>query len=60
MRQITVNVVAPAATATAMLVGPNRVGTSPKTPPIGRFIAPEATRDMPVPVSTTEIQALER
>ena len=40
-RQITVNVVAPAATATPMLVDPNRVGTPPKTPPIGRFIAPE-------------------
>ena len=40
-RQITVNVVAPAATATPMLIDPKRVGTPPKTPPIGRFIAPE-------------------
>jgi NAD(P)-dependent dehydrogenase (short-subunit alcohol dehydrogenase family) len=40
-RQITVNIVAPAATATPMLVDPNRVGTPPKMPPIGRLIAPE-------------------
>jgi NAD(P)-dependent dehydrogenase (short-subunit alcohol dehydrogenase family) len=40
-RQITVNVVAPAATDTPMLADPNRAGTPPKTPPIGRFIAPE-------------------
>lgn len=40
-RQITVNIVAPAATATPMLVDPNRVGTPPKMPPIGRLIAPD-------------------
>ena len=40
-RQITVNIVAPAATATPMLADPNRVGTPPKTPPIGRLIYPE-------------------
>ena len=40
-RQITVNIVAPAATATPMLVDPNRIGTPPKTPPIGRLISPE-------------------
>ena len=40
-RQITVNIVAPAATATPMLVDPNRVGTPPKMPPIGRLITPE-------------------
>lgn len=45
-RQITVNVVAPAATATPMLVDPNRVGTPPKTPPIGRFIAPEEVAEL--------------
>lgn len=40
-RQITVNIVAPAATATPMLADRNRVGSAPKTPPIGRFITPE-------------------
>lgn len=40
-RQITVNVVAPAATATPMLIDPKRVGTPPKKPPMGRFIRPE-------------------
>jgi len=45
-RQITVNVVAPAATATPMLVGPNRVGTPPKMPPIGRFITPEEVAEL--------------
>jgi NAD(P)-dependent dehydrogenase (short-subunit alcohol dehydrogenase family) len=45
-RQITVNVVAPAATATPMLVDPNRVGTPPKTPPIGRFITPEEVAEL--------------
>ena len=45
-RQITVNVVAPAATATPMLSDPNRVGTPPKTPPIGRFITPEEVAEL--------------
>jgi NAD(P)-dependent dehydrogenase (short-subunit alcohol dehydrogenase family) len=45
-RQITVNIVAPAATATPMLADPNRVGTPPKTPPIGRFIAPEEVAEL--------------
>ena len=40
-RGITVNVVAPAATATPMLADPNRAASPPKMPPIGRLIAPE-------------------
>ena len=40
-RGITVNVVAPAATATAMLGDPARSGVAPKLPPIGRFIRPD-------------------
>lgn len=40
-RGITVNVVAPAATATPMLADPARAGTPPRLPPIGRFIQPE-------------------
>lgn len=38
---VTVNVVSPAATATAMLDDPSRAGTPPKVPPIGRLIQPE-------------------
>ena len=37
---VTVNVVSPAATATRMLADPARAGTSPRMPPIGRFIEP--------------------
>jgi 3-oxoacyl-[acyl-carrier protein] reductase len=40
-RGITVNVVSPAATATAMLTDPARKGVAPVQPPIGRFIRPE-------------------
>jgi 3-oxoacyl-[acyl-carrier protein] reductase len=38
---ITVNVVAPGATETPMLMDPARAGTPPKKPPIGRFIRPD-------------------
>ena len=37
---VTVNVVSPAATATAMLSDPNRASATPKLPPIGRLIQP--------------------
>ena len=40
-RRIAVNVVAPGATETPMLLDPNRVGTPPKKPPMGRFIRPD-------------------
>jgi 3-oxoacyl-[acyl-carrier protein] reductase len=40
-RGITVNVVAPAATDTAMLADPGRSAVPPVTPPIGRLIRPE-------------------
>lgn len=40
-RGITVNVVAPAATATPMLNDPARGNVAPKLPPIGRFVRPE-------------------
>jgi NAD(P)-dependent dehydrogenase (short-subunit alcohol dehydrogenase family) len=41
-RGITVNVVAPASTSTAMLNDPQRTGTPPAAlPPIGRRIQPE-------------------
>ncbi len=38
---VTVNIVSPAATETAMLKDPNRVSATPKLPPIGRLIQPE-------------------
>lgn len=39
-RQISVNVVAPGATETPMLLDPGRLTTPPKMPPMGRFIRP--------------------
>lgn len=39
-RGVTINVVSPAATATAMLDDPLRATSAPRLPPIGRFIAP--------------------
>jgi 3-oxoacyl-[acyl-carrier protein] reductase len=39
-RGITVNVVAPAATETPMLLDPSRAGVPPRLPPIGRFVKP--------------------
>jgi len=38
---VTVNVVSPAATQTAMLDDPARQGTAPKLPPLGRLIQPD-------------------
>ncbi len=40
-RGITVNVVAPAATETPMLIDPQRAGVAPVLPPIGRYIRPD-------------------
>jgi 3-oxoacyl-[acyl-carrier protein] reductase len=40
-RGVTVNVVSPAATDTAMLADPARAGTPPKLPPLGRLIRPD-------------------
>ena len=40
-RNITVNLVAPGATATAMLDDPQRQAVQPKLPPIGRYIRPQ-------------------
>lgn len=39
-RQVTVNVVSPAATETSMLQDPARAGSAPRLPPIGRLIQP--------------------
>ncbi|MDR6890375.1 MULTISPECIES: SDR family NAD(P)-dependent oxidoreductase [Variovorax] len=38
---VTINVVSPGATQTAMLQDPARVGSAPRLPPIGRLIQPE-------------------
>jgi 3-oxoacyl-[acyl-carrier protein] reductase len=43
---ITVNVVSPAATATSMLLDPQRAGTPPKLPPIGRLIQAEEVAEL--------------
>jgi NAD(P)-dependent dehydrogenase (short-subunit alcohol dehydrogenase family) len=40
-RGVTVNLVSPAATDTAMLADPNRAAIRPRLPPIGRLIRPE-------------------
>ena len=40
-RGVTVNVVSPAATQTAMAHDPARAATAPKLPPIGRLILPD-------------------
>jgi 3-oxoacyl-[acyl-carrier protein] reductase len=37
---VTINVVSPAATQTAMLSDPARAGSAPKLPPLGRYIEP--------------------
>jgi NAD(P)-dependent dehydrogenase (short-subunit alcohol dehydrogenase family) len=38
---ITVNVIAPGATETPMLLQPGRASSPPKLPPMGRYIRPE-------------------
>ena len=43
---VTVNVVSPAATATAMLDDPARAASAPRMPPIGRFIAPAEVAEL--------------
>jgi NAD(P)-dependent dehydrogenase (short-subunit alcohol dehydrogenase family) len=43
---VTVNVVSPAATATAMLDDPARAASAPRVPPIGRFIAPAEVAEL--------------
>ncbi|MEH3086645.1 MAG: SDR family NAD(P)-dependent oxidoreductase [Xylophilus ampelinus] len=44
-RGITVNVVAPGATETPMLMQPGRASSPPKLPPIGRYIQPREVAD---------------
>ena len=43
---VTVNVVSPAATDTPMLADPQRAGSAPRLPPIGRLIQPEEVADL--------------
>lgn len=39
-RQVTVNVISPAATQTSMLADPGRTVSAPRVPPLGRYIQP--------------------
>jgi NAD(P)-dependent dehydrogenase (short-subunit alcohol dehydrogenase family) len=43
---VTVNVVSPAATATAMLDDPARAGSAPRLPPLGRYIQPAEVAEL--------------
>jgi NAD(P)-dependent dehydrogenase (short-subunit alcohol dehydrogenase family) len=45
-RGVTVNVVSPAATATAMLDDPARAGSAPRVPPLGRYITPAEVAEL--------------
>jgi len=45
-RGVTINVVSPAATATTMLADPARAASAPRTPPIGRLIAPTEVAEL--------------
>ena len=45
-RQITVNIVAPGPTRTAMLDDPSRAATPPQLPRLGRFIEPSEIADL--------------
>lgn len=43
---VTINVVSPAATATGMLNDPQRAGSQPRLPPMGRLIQPQEIADL--------------
>ena len=45
-RGVTVNVVSPTATATAMLADPARVASAPRLPPLGRLIDPREVAEL--------------
>jgi NAD(P)-dependent dehydrogenase (short-subunit alcohol dehydrogenase family) len=45
-RGVTVNVVSPAATATAMLADPARAASAPRLPPLGRLIEPAEVAEL--------------
>ena len=57
-RAITVNVVAPAATDTPFLRDPQRAGSAPKTPPIGRFVKPEEVAALTAFLLSSEAAAI--
>lgn len=57
-RGVTVNVVSPAATATAMLGDPGRSGTPPKLPPLGRLIQPEEVAALVAYLLSSEAAAI--
>ena len=45
-RGVTVNVVSPAATATAMLDDPARAASAPRLPPLGRYVDPAEVAEL--------------
>jgi 3-oxoacyl-[acyl-carrier protein] reductase len=55
---ITVNVVAPGATETPMLIDPARAATPPNKPPIGRFIRPEEVAALTAFLLSSEAAAI--
>ena len=55
---ITVNVVSPAATQTAMLADPSRTSSAPKLPPIGRYIEPTEVASLIAYLLTPEAAAI--
>lgn len=55
---VTVNVVSPAATETAMLADPERAGTAPRLPPMGRLIQPQEIAALVCYLLSTEAAAI--
>ena len=55
---VTINVVSPAATQTAMLSDPARAGSAPQLPPIGRFIDPTEVAALVAFLLSTQASAI--
>jgi 3-oxoacyl-[acyl-carrier protein] reductase len=57
-RQITVNIVSPAATETPMLSDPNRSSIQPQKPPMGRYISPAEVADTVLFLTTESARSI--
>lgn len=57
-RGVTVNVVSPAATETAMLADPSRQHSAPRLPPIGRYIQPPEVAALVASLLSSEAAAI--
>jgi NAD(P)-dependent dehydrogenase (short-subunit alcohol dehydrogenase family) len=57
-RDVTVNVISPAGTATPMLNDPARSSTKPKIPPIGRYIEPDEVAALAMFLVSTQASAI--